>query len=72
MNRNAHGEWLEGRLESRRPETPAKPDGADEANTANAATIRLPEGTPNWNDSTIFLQRIHQALITKGWGTGPI
>ena len=64
--------WLEGKLESRRPETPAHPADPDGADEANAATIPLPEGTPTWNDSTIFLQRIHEALVTKGWGTGPI
>jgi len=54
--------WLEGE----RPETAADPD------EANAATVRLPEGTPEWNNSTIFLQRIHDALVARGWGTGPI
>jgi len=62
MNGNAHGMWLEGE----RPETAADPD------EANAATVRLPEGTPEWNNSTIFLQRIHDALVARGWGTGPI
>ena len=52
--------WLQGELS----ETDAEQE---------TVTIKLPEGTPNWNDSTVYLQRIHDALVAKGWGThGPI
>lgn len=65
MNRNAHGVWLEGE----RPDPGTGPDPAD--SEAATATIRLPEGTPDWNNSTIFLERIHDALVANGWGLGP-
>jgi hypothetical protein len=62
MNWNAHGTWLEGE----EPETEPTQD------EAHSATLRLPEGTPSWTSSTIYLQRIHDALVAKGWGTGPV
>jgi len=61
MNRNAQGTWLQGQ----EPEAPVETD-PDQA----SATIKLPEVTPTWNDSTVYIQRIHEALVAKGWGWG--
>lgn len=46
-------------------------EAEDNVEPAQAATIKLPEGTPVWNDSTVFIQRIHDALVAKGWDSGP-
>lgn len=60
MNRNAHGTWLQGEL----PEASPEPQ-------ADEVTIRLPEGTLVWSDTTAYIQRIHEVLVAKGWGNGP-
>ena len=64
MNRNAHGTWLQN-------DEPGAEAGQE------SVTIRLPDlgphETPTWNDSTVYIQRIHDALVSKGWAsTGPM
>jgi hypothetical protein len=50
---------------TQRSETPADKDQAP-------VTIKLPDDVDTWDDSTIYLERIHDMLAGKGWGRGPI
>lgn len=62
MNWNTRGTWLHGDD----PETEAE---------LEPVTINLPGEMPDWNDSTVYIQQIHEALVAKGWGgwgRGPI
>lgn len=59
MNWQTRGTWLQGEHL--------------EAETENeSVTIQLPDETPDWNDSTVYVEQIHEALVARGWGRGPI
>jgi hypothetical protein len=59
MNWQTRGTWLHGEY----PEAETEQE---------SASIQLPDGTPQWSDSTAELQQIHEALVAMGWGRGPI
>jgi hypothetical protein len=63
MNWQTRGTWLQG--EHPEPET--------ETDTEHELVrIQLPDGTPDWDDSTVYLEQLHEALVAKCWGRGPI
>jgi hypothetical protein len=57
MDSDARGERRPGG----QPETTPDEDRAE-------TTIKLPEA---WSTSTVLIQRIHDALVAKRWGSGP-
>ncbi|GIH06662.1 hypothetical protein Rhe02_47290 [Rhizocola hellebori] len=64
-HRYARGMWLRGEPERR-------DDDAKEAVGAEARPTEVVKPSPSWNDSTMCIQMLRDALVARGWGEGEV
>ncbi len=64
-HRYDRGLWLRGEQQGQ------DDDGAD-AVEVDARPAEVTQPAPSWNDSTMCIQTLRDALVAKGWGKGEV